>query len=132
MAASATLLAVADGEAAPDVASQIAAARRDAKLTQRALGELAGVLGQEISRYERGETVPPVDRVMRIARATRRPLAFFYGEGAPAVEEEEEPGRALVGAVRDELREFRLSLTDDLRAALREELARHRELLLPR
>lgn len=94
------------------------------RLTQNELGRRAGVLGQEISRYERGETVPPVYRVRAIAQATGRPMSFFYGPGFVDVDVADTSGDGLADVIRHVLREehlaLRRDLVADLRVALRE------------
>jgi transcriptional regulator with XRE-family HTH domain len=109
-----------------DVGEAIREARLRAhpKLTQAERGRSAGVLGQEISRYERGETDPPVYRVRAIARATSRPMTWFYGPDFvdPEPPETDDTPRLRV-LLREEHLALRRDLVMDLRVALRETMA---------
>jgi len=49
-------------------------ARRRARLSQRALGERAGVPQPSIARFESGATIPRVDTLQRLLRATGHEL----------------------------------------------------------
>ena len=54
-------------------------AREDAGLTQEQLAELCGVTVNSVGHYEGGRAVPKVDTLERIADATGKPLAWFFG-----------------------------------------------------
>jgi transcriptional regulator with XRE-family HTH domain len=56
---------------------KIKQARIEAFLTQKQLAEKVGVLQKDISRYERGERKPKLDKLMLIAKATSKPLEYF-------------------------------------------------------
>lgn len=52
------------------LSKRLRAARRKARLSQRQLGELAGVATSVIADVERGKTgIPAFDKVVKIARA---------------------------------------------------------------
>lgn len=57
------------------IGDQIRAARRDAKLTQEKLAELAGMDRQAINRIEQGHQAAIIDSLIRIADALDIPLA---------------------------------------------------------
>jgi len=50
---------------------QIRRARQRVKLSQAALAERVGFAQSLLSRYETGEKCPPVDHLIRLARATK-------------------------------------------------------------
>jgi len=53
------------------IGDYIRSARLAAGVTQDDLGRAAGVSGQAVSQWERGETVPEVERIPVIARALK-------------------------------------------------------------
>jgi transcriptional regulator with XRE-family HTH domain len=57
------------------IGDQIRAARREARLSQEKLAELAGMDRQAINRIEQGHQSPLVDNLIRIADALGVPLA---------------------------------------------------------
>lgn len=47
-------------------------------MSQGEVGQLAGCLGNDISRYERGEKVPRESRIRRLAQALSVPESALY------------------------------------------------------
>lgn len=72
-------------------------ARVAARLTQEALGQRVGKQPFQISNYERGRNEPRPAAVAEIARATGKPLEFFFGDDA---DEEAALAASLMWAVR--------------------------------
>jgi transcriptional regulator with XRE-family HTH domain len=60
-----------------EIATRIRKARREAHLSQLELGNGIGVSDKSISAYEQGRSVPPFEKLKRIAEATSHPLAYF-------------------------------------------------------
>lgn len=65
----------------------IAARRLKASLTQAELAELIGVEQETISRFERGATLPPLNRLADIADALKCPLENLLRDGSDRVED---------------------------------------------
>lgn len=65
--------------------TNIRSAREAAGLAQRQLGDLIGVDGSDISRYERGIVRPGDDRLIRLADVLERDVSWFYGDHEPPV-----------------------------------------------
>lgn len=63
------------GKPAP---SRLAQARAEAGLTQEELAQKAGCSVFSIGKYERGERSPRGPRLRRIARATGKPVEWFF------------------------------------------------------
>lgn len=61
----------------------LAAARRAAGLTQRQLAQAAGLSRASIANYEAGVTLPAVDALFQIAKATGVWVSDFLPSGAP-------------------------------------------------
>ena len=90
---------------------ELAAARRRAKLSQRALGAKVGVAQSHISKIERGAVDPQLSNLLEISRALGLELMLVPSRLVPAV-------RALVRpAIRDgevdQLPAYRLDDVDD-------------------
>jgi putative transcriptional regulator len=65
-------------------AQMLARRRQELGLTQRELGEAAGLSQQAVSYIERGASVPRVTTMVRLARALGTTIeALFPMEGAP-------------------------------------------------
>ena len=60
-----------------ELAKRIRTARREARLSQQALGENIGVSDKSVSAYEQGRSVPPFDKLKKIAAQTNRPVSYF-------------------------------------------------------
>lgn len=64
-------------------ARQLRRARAKAGMTQIALAEATGVRERTIGNYERGLSVPPVDKACAIANALGVDISFFMVSNAP-------------------------------------------------
>ena len=66
--------------AEPDyiLAREILAARLEANMSQAALAQAIGTSQSRISRWERGEEMPRIDALRRIAKATGRQLEVRF------------------------------------------------------
>lgn len=62
------------------LADRIRQAREDAHISQKELGESIGVSDKSISSYEKSRSMPPVDKLKKIAKITNKPLLFFTEE----------------------------------------------------
>lgn len=60
-----------------EISIRIRKARREAHLSQLELGNGIGVSDKSISAYEQGRSVPPFEKLKRIAEVTSHPLAYF-------------------------------------------------------
>lgn len=83
-----------------DIGRRIAAARSDAGLTQRELGDIVGREAISISRLERGETRAGLELTRKLAAALKRHPAWIDHGVSPAVEERA-PG--ILGELRAKL-----------------------------
>lgn len=68
-----------------DLAKRIRTARRTARLSQGVLGKNIGLSDKSISAYEQGRSVPPIDKLKRIAEQTYHPLAYFTQDDSDEV-----------------------------------------------
>jgi len=74
---------MAEWSVAKDIAGRIKELRRDILgLTQPQFGDLVGVLGQQVSSWERGLATPPKSKLERLAEEQGWPLEVF-AEGGP-------------------------------------------------
>ena len=60
-----------------EISIRIRKARREAHLSQLELGNGIGVSDKSISAYEQGRSIPPFEKLKKIADVTRHPLAYF-------------------------------------------------------
>jgi transcriptional regulator with XRE-family HTH domain len=67
-------------KALSELAQRIRTARRNARLSQDALGKGLGLSDKSISAYEQGRSIPPITKLKRIAELTSYPLAYFTQE----------------------------------------------------
>jgi transcriptional regulator with XRE-family HTH domain len=67
------------------IGKRIRASRKAANMTQQELARRLGLHTQTISYYERGEWIPPADRVEQIAKVLGDPSLTRASEGAEAV-----------------------------------------------
>lgn len=67
----------ADEKNLDEIAVRIRKARREAHLSQLELGNGIGVSDKSISAYEQGRSIPPFEKLKKIAECTRHPLAYF-------------------------------------------------------
>lgn len=72
-----------------ELAVRIRSAREGAHMSQDALGRAIGVSDKSVSAYEQSRSTPPIEKLKRIAEATKRPLSYFT---------QEDPHDALIAA----------------------------------
>jgi transcriptional regulator with XRE-family HTH domain len=65
-----------------DLAKRIKSARESARLSQQELGNHIGVSDKSISAYEKGRSIPPVEKLQKIADLTAHPLTYFTDQNA--------------------------------------------------
>lgn len=63
-----------------ELAYRIKSARKDAHLSQAALGESIGVSDKSVSAYEKGRSTPPFEKLKKIAQQTNHSLSYFTQE----------------------------------------------------
>jgi transcriptional regulator with XRE-family HTH domain len=68
------------------LALRIKQAREGSHISQKELGESVGVSDKSISSYEKGRSMPPVEKLKKIARKTNKPLLFFTEESTVKVD----------------------------------------------
>lgn len=68
------------------IGEQIRERRKIAGLTQKELGERAGIAEPTIRRYELGRLNPKIETVAKIAKALDVPTTVFYPDNDPAVD----------------------------------------------
>jgi len=67
-----------------DIGPLIRTARRAARLSQKELARHVGRTSKTIRRYEHGHTRPDIRILQRIARATNRPIDYFFDQASRA------------------------------------------------
>lgn len=65
-----------------ELATRIKSARESARLSQQELGSHIGVSDKSISAYEKGRSIPPVEKLQKIADLTNHPLTYFTDQNA--------------------------------------------------
>ena len=68
-----------------ELSKRIKQAREEAHLSQMALAKGIGVSDKAISSYEQGRSMPPVEKLKKIAQQTRRPVNYFTNENIEEV-----------------------------------------------
>lgn len=63
-----------------DFEKRLAELRKEKKLSQNELAQKAGVHGNILGRYERGEAKPSIDIAMKLAEALEVSLDFLVGK----------------------------------------------------
>lgn len=63
-----------------ELAKRIRRAREGAHISQLELGKAIGVSDKAISSYERGRSIPPFNKLKKIAQATEQPMDYFSGD----------------------------------------------------
>jgi transcriptional regulator with XRE-family HTH domain len=64
-----------------NIGSKIMIERQNMKLSQRDLGKLIGVSGQQMQRYENGTSSMAAHKMALCADALNKPVGYFYGDG---------------------------------------------------
>lgn len=72
---------------------RIQEARKQAGLSQEALGEHLGVSRQSISKWEGGVTIPEIDKLIAMSRLFGQPVGVLLGVEPPADPEEPPPSQ---------------------------------------
>ncbi len=62
------------------IAVRIKKARVSVHISQKELGVSIGVSDKSISSYEQGRSVPPIEKLKKIAKKTKKPLYYFTDE----------------------------------------------------
>lgn len=93
------------------ILTELAAARRAAKLSQRALGKRVGLAQSHLSRIERGAVDPQLSNLLEIARALGLELMLVPKRLVPAVRALGRP--AVREGEVDQLPAYRLDDTDE-------------------
>jgi HTH-type transcriptional regulator / antitoxin HipB len=91
--------------------AELAAARREAKLSQRALGKKVGLAQSHVSKIERGAVDPQLSNLLEIARALGLELMLVPNRLVPAVRALRRP--AVEGSGSDQLPAYRLDDADE-------------------
>lgn len=63
-----------------NIAVRIRKAREGLHISQKELGKSIGVSDKSISSYEQGRSVPPIEKLRKIAKKTKKPLYYFTDE----------------------------------------------------
>ncbi len=63
-----------------ELARRIRTARRASRLSQSELGRGIGVSDKSVSSYEKGRSIPPFEKLRKIAKSTNRPVSYFTQE----------------------------------------------------
>lgn len=63
-----------------EISARIKKARESVHISQRELGISIGVSDKSISSYEQGRSVPPIEKLKKIAKITKKPLYYFTDE----------------------------------------------------
>lgn len=63
-----------------ELAKRIRQAREEAHISQLELGKAVGVSDKSISSYEKGRSMPPFNKLKKIAQATEQQLDYFSGD----------------------------------------------------
>lgn len=91
--------------------TELAAARREVKLSQRALGRKIGLAQSHVSKIERGAVDPQLSNLLEIARALGLELMLVPRRLVPAVRALTRP--AVHEAGIEQLPAYRLDETDE-------------------
>jgi transcriptional regulator with XRE-family HTH domain len=64
-----------------DIGSKIMIERQRLKMSQKELGQMIGVSGQQMQRYENGISSMAAHKMVLCAKALGKPVGYFYGDG---------------------------------------------------
>lgn len=95
----------------PPVIAELATARREAQLSQRALGKKIGLAQSHVSKIERGGVDPQLSSLLEMARALGLELMLVPKRLVPAVRALGRPAPGGIGA--GQLPAYRLDETDE-------------------
>jgi transcriptional regulator with XRE-family HTH domain len=93
------------------IVTELATARRETRLTQRALGKKIGLAQSHISKIERGTVDPQLSNLLEIARALGLELMLVPKRLVPAVRALTRPAGREIGV--GQLPAYRLDETDE-------------------
>lgn len=62
----------------PDFKISMAAARVNAKLTQKEFADLCGVRVETVNSWEQGKTEPPVSAIRKLSEKSNIPMDFIF------------------------------------------------------
>lgn len=93
------------------IVAELATARREAKLSQRALGKKIGLAQSHVSKIERGTVDPQLSNLLEMARALGLELMLVPKRLVPAVRALTPPAGREVGV--GQLPAYRLDETDE-------------------
>ncbi|NBK91889.1 XRE family transcriptional regulator [bacterium 1XD21-13] len=65
---------------AEKIGKTILAERTKLKLSQMELGKKIGIVGKQISNYEKGKTIPPIDVMLKLCDVLQCELGYLLGE----------------------------------------------------
>lgn len=65
---------------------RLLATRKQKKLSQSALGKLAGTSGDVIGRYERGDIKPSIDVVVKLAEVLEVSIDYLVGQTSTEID----------------------------------------------
>jgi transcriptional regulator with XRE-family HTH domain len=85
-----------------NLAIRIKQARENMHISQKELGVGIGVSDKSISSYEKSRSIPPIEKLKRIAKKTNKPLAYFTEEETVSIDI-----MSKLNIVEKELREIR-------------------------
>jgi transcriptional regulator with XRE-family HTH domain len=67
------------GKMVIQLGERIRAARKEANLRRIDLAVAAGTTEKTVQRWEQSKNTPTVDRLVKVAAATGKPISFFLG-----------------------------------------------------
>ena len=70
-----------DDQFSVELGQRLYAIRTIKKMSRDALGEVIGITGQQIRKYETGQNRIMPERIMACAEIFNVPVGYFYGEG---------------------------------------------------
>lgn len=69
---------------ATEIGQRLYSIRTIKKMSRDALGEIMGITGQQIRKYETGENRMMPERIYSCSKIFNVPVGYFYGEGEKA------------------------------------------------
>lgn len=63
-----------------EIGERVKLARKISGWSQQQLGDATGITFQQIQKYERGQNRISASRLVEIAKALNKPIAYFYGD----------------------------------------------------
>lgn len=75
------MIQVQENEFKRDIGLRIMVQRQRVKMSQKDLGEIIGVSGQQLQKYENGLSNMSAHKLILCAKALNKPVGYFYGDG---------------------------------------------------